>query len=349
MKSYLYIVFISCMSLVISAQDEQFSQFYALPMHINPALTGAYDGTYRMTAVYRDQWNSALESPYKTFAAGGDTRLNVNIGKLKTKDSFGVGLYFVSDKVSEFQHSTSKLSSYFAYHKHLGKKSNSFLGAGMKLGIIQRNISYDRLTFEDQFNQTNGYEGLTSESLPPNNFGKMDISLGINYAFLGEKSSYYIGAAIHHVTEPNFSFFNGQSTPNPAIDISQTLTNKTVFHASIDKQLKYRMSLQPRIVYQQQGENSQLALGTNLDYRFKESNNSFLVGLWVTAVDDLDNFHPEKITPLIGIGQGQFLFGLSYDIHFRDSFDSSFGFNAFEFSIRFSGEYEESGVHCPTF
>lgn len=350
MRIKISLAFCILFSVFLNAQDEHFSQFFAIPMHMNPALTGAYEGTYRMTAIYRDQWNNTLESPFKTFAAGGDTRMDMNFGRIKTKDHFGLGLFFVSDRVTQFRASTNKISSYFAYHKRLGDKQASYLGAGLKFGIIQRNINYDNITFQDQFNQINDFDRPTAEVLPPNNIGSLDLSIGLNYFITMDNSTrYYIGVAAHHLTEPNISYFKRLQNPNPSIDLSQKLPSKYVFHISMDKELKYRFDLQPRFIFQNQGEHSQYDLGTNLQYTFKSLESSLIFGLWMTAINDLDGAHVENITPLVGIQKGLFIFGFSYDIHLRDTFDSEFGFNTFEFSIRFVGEHENEGAYCPTF
>lgn len=334
----------------MNAQDEHFSQFFAVPMHMNPALTGAYNGTYRMTAIHRDQWNSAIESPFRTFAAGGDTRLDFNFGKIKTRDHFGVGLLFVSDRVAEIQTLTNKVSMYLAYHKRFGDKIPSYLGAGFTFGVIQRNINYDNLTFNDQFNQVNAFDMPTDELLPPNNVGSMDLGIGLNYYIeLEDNTQYYVGFSAQHLTKPNISYFKRLQNQNPSLDLSAQLPSKYVFHISMDKQLKYRWDLQPRLVYQTQGESKQIDIGTNLEHTFKDLNTALILGMWVTGVSDLDGTHLENITPLVGIKKGLFIFGLSYDIHMRDTFDSTFGLNTFEFSIRFIGEHENDGTFCPTF
>ncbi|MES1226414.1 MAG: type IX secretion system membrane protein PorP/SprF, partial [Bacteroidota bacterium] len=38
------------------AQDPNFSQFFASPLTLNPALTGKFDGVYRVAGNYRNQW-----------------------------------------------------------------------------------------------------------------------------------------------------------------------------------------------------------------------------------------------------------------------------------------------------
>lgn len=331
------------------AQDEHFSQFYALPVQMNPALAGAYSGTYRMTAINRDQWNNNLESPYRTFAAGGDTKFKMSFGKKRTKDHFGLGLFFISDRVAQFQAFTNQISTYFAYHKRLGDKTPSFLGVGLKMGIVQKNINYDNLNFQDQFNQLNGYDGETIENLPPNNFGFFDMSLGLNYNINLDKTNYYLGVAAHHITNPRTSFFFRQRNVNPTVDISQKLASRYVAHLSMDRQINYKWSVQPRIVFQIQDQDNQLDIGTNFEYTFQSQKTGLIAGLWLTTLDDLDALHVENITPLLGIRQGMFILGFSYDVHLRDTLNSPFGFNTFEFSIRFTGEHSNDDTFCPTF
>ena len=47
-----------CVTLVsaATAQDPNFSQFFASPLTLNPALTGKFDGVVRVAGNYRNQW-----------------------------------------------------------------------------------------------------------------------------------------------------------------------------------------------------------------------------------------------------------------------------------------------------
>ncbi|MFZ9207484.1 MAG: type IX secretion system membrane protein PorP/SprF, partial [Sediminibacterium sp.] len=59
MRYLSFILTLSCLifSLTrVSAQDPHFSQFFASPLTINPALTGKFDGKYRITSNHRNQW-----------------------------------------------------------------------------------------------------------------------------------------------------------------------------------------------------------------------------------------------------------------------------------------------------
>src|ERR1700761_7009157 len=53
------------------AQDIHFTQFDAVPLVINPAFTGNFDGQYRAAAIYRNQWQS-VTVPYVTYGASFD-------------------------------------------------------------------------------------------------------------------------------------------------------------------------------------------------------------------------------------------------------------------------------------
>ena len=333
----------------IRSQDERFSQFYAMPMHINPAMTGAYEGTYRLTAVYRDQWYNSLGSSFKTMAAGGDTRFQPTFGGRQLKDHLGLGLFFVSDRITIYQATTNKLSGYLSYHKKLGNRIPSYLAGGIQFGVIQRNINYDNLTFGDQFNQLDAYDRPTSESLPPNNLGVFNFSLGVSYYIQMEKNKYYIGVAAHNLGNPNISFFSRQDNLNPSTIIDQTLPTRYTVHLSMDMNLKYGMELQPRFIYQKQAQDNLLSLGTNVEYTFQQKEFALIGGLWVNIINDLDGTRMSHITPLVGVKKGAFTFGFSYDWGLQDVSNNPFHLNSFEFSIRFSGDYFNEDGFCPSF
>jgi len=40
------------------AQDIHWTMFDMSPLTLNPAFTGAYEGTFRVGGIYRSQWNS---------------------------------------------------------------------------------------------------------------------------------------------------------------------------------------------------------------------------------------------------------------------------------------------------
>lgn len=51
----------------LHSQDIHFSQFYNIPMLVNPATTGSFDGDWQASAGYRNQWKS-IAQPFRTLA-----------------------------------------------------------------------------------------------------------------------------------------------------------------------------------------------------------------------------------------------------------------------------------------
>ena len=50
MKKIFYIVVLLVTTISTQAQDPHFSQFFASPLVLNPAYTGKFNGTWRLTA-----------------------------------------------------------------------------------------------------------------------------------------------------------------------------------------------------------------------------------------------------------------------------------------------------------
>ena len=63
--------------VAVRAQDPRFSQYFASPMTLNPALTGNIDGSLRVAVNFRQQWWAA-SSPFQTTSLSFEHRLFMN-------------------------------------------------------------------------------------------------------------------------------------------------------------------------------------------------------------------------------------------------------------------------------
>ena len=70
-KTLLFLTVCVSLASVVTAQDPNFSQFFASPLTLNPALTGKFDGDFRFAANYRNQWPS-INNAYTTGTASFD-------------------------------------------------------------------------------------------------------------------------------------------------------------------------------------------------------------------------------------------------------------------------------------
>src|SRR5690606_37954830 len=119
------------------AQDVHFTQFDASPMILNPANTGAFNGEWRASAVYRDQWRSVTgAAAFKTIAASFDMPIARDIS---VDDYLAGGIQLYNDRAGDGNLSNMSVLLSVAYHKFLGNDGRSALTVGLQGGYAQKN------------------------------------------------------------------------------------------------------------------------------------------------------------------------------------------------------------------
>lgn len=334
------------------AQDQHFTQFYAAPLSFNPALTGAFNGNYRLGIIYRDQWRSVLDAPNVSYAASVDMRFGLSSRGRRSRDAVGGGVIFYSDKFSEIGFSTNQISVSGAFHKSLSGDGDQFLSLGGQIGIAQRNINYENITFGDQFNGSNGYSEPTGETLPENNFSFGDMAVGLNYTLApARRTALFAGIALHHILEPQVSFYFDPDEEDEDKNGDNTLLRKLTAHLTLQIPLSEDIQLLPRALIYKQGPHMALNAGANFRFLLNEfSGLAMHLGGWIRPVSDANNsFEPEAAVLMTGIEINNFLIGFSYDANIKDFNAAGNRRNSFEISIAYLGNYDNETVLCPKF
>ncbi|MDH3649340.1 MAG: PorP/SprF family type IX secretion system membrane protein [Saprospiraceae bacterium] len=335
----------------VMAQDAHFSQFYAVPVQLNPALTGGYDGKYRIAAVYRDQWRGPLEKPITTIGAALDLRFDLTSSAL-AGDAVAVGLQFSSDQAGPFDLSSNTIALSGAFHKSLDRAGKQVISAGLQLITVQRNVLYEDLYFQDQFDGLNSFNQPTNEDLPDNNFTYGDIAVGLNYVNnYATRSSIFFGGSLHHILEPDVSFYSHDGDERQQSVSSSSLFRKYSIHSGLILPTSENMSISPRLYVAKQGPHLELSVGSNF---ILEPNSTDQVKLhfggWIRIVEDFDeSFSPDVLGLMVGINLQELLIGLSYDLNLRDIIDYRTGQGALEVSISYFGNYDSDEGVCPSF
>lgn len=343
---------LACVVLLVplTAQDQHFSQFYAAPLSLNPALTGTFDGRFRVSAIYRDQWSKVLDHPYRTFATSLDLRWPLGKRLSTANDAFAVGVQFFSDKAGTVDFSTTQIAISGAFHKVLDLAKTQFLSLGFQGGIAQRNINYENVTFEDQFDGVNGYVDPTAENLPENNFAFGDLSVGLNYTYSApSRLALFAGFAVHHILEPSVSFYSrGDEVDNFPSD---KLHRKYSAQLSLRLPLADKVHILPRAIYSNQGPHTKFDAGANFRFVVNDLNGIALhLGGYLRQTNNVtDGFGPSEFVTLLGLEYSNVLFGLSYDFNLDDLANTRQGQRTFELSVAYLGNYEDEIVLCPKF
>src|SRR5690242_16348712 len=83
-----------CGQQAARAQDPGFSQFFASPLTLNPALTGKFNGVVRVAGNYRNQWPT-INNAFITSTISVDAPILT--GRLPENDTWGIGLMAMTD------------------------------------------------------------------------------------------------------------------------------------------------------------------------------------------------------------------------------------------------------------
>ena len=330
-------------------QDAHFSQFYASPLTLNPAIAGTYTGTYRISTIYRDQWRGALDNSLRTFAASGDVKFNLSFGQKSMPDVVGVGITFFGDRVSAFDFNTNQIMLTGAYHKALDRRTKQYIGVGLQGGIMQRSINYEDLSFQDQFNSVNGYTLPTGENLPPNNRAFADLGVGLYYTVSPSKAlSFHAGMGYFHLTKPNISFYNIPDIINPNVIKTDTLHAKWSVHTGASFAVTDRAYFQPRANALIQGPHAELNLGATFRYKLSKTDGKYLLlGPYLRGVKNYNNFGLESIITMAGLEMNNFIIGFSYDQNLKNLISDRRSLSSFELSIIYIGEHHNEDNFCP--
>ncbi|AGA78173.1 PorP/SprF family type IX secretion system membrane protein [Echinicola vietnamensis] len=277
------------------AQDFQYSQFYAAPLYLNPAMAGATELT-RVGANYRKQW-PGLSNDFTAYAA--------YIDHYSYDLNSGFGLAVNSFRESNMNINTSDISLFYSYNLQLADTWH--LRFGGQAAIVRRSAVLDNLVFGDQID-------VFSQTIAPNTLDQIPAFdpysyLDISFGTLVNNDFFFLGIAGHHVNQPRLSFFpdNSQNTLPLKVGIhggyNIPLGSNYQWGSPFDNQVTLLAS------YKQQGPFKQLDIGTQLLY------GKVIGGLSYRGIPSTQ-YSPnhDAIIALLGIKlDAGFVIGYSYD------------------------------------
>lgn len=308
-----------------SAQvDAHFTQYYAHPLWLNPALTGVNDGYYRVTANYRYQWPS-ISSPFTTKGISGD---------MAVSDAFAVGLTVLSQTTSDggYYYNNGYLS--VSYKARLTEYK--IISGGFQVGMLNRGIDPGKFQYGNQYNPLIGYDPTipSNEQFMRTNATALDGSLGLVYfdAEPDKAMNAFFGVSIYHPTQPRNQFLaNGNNNKIPM---------RYAVHGGMRMRMSDRVDLTPHAVLLKQGDANEITGGLSLNMQLQEGTD-FLLGTTYRLND--------AVAPNIGIHLNGLTIGFSYDINMSKMKTASSGNGGYELSISFIGRRKitDAKFVCP--
>lgn len=298
-RTLLILIFMGQLIVNLSAQDPQFSQFYASPLYLNPALTGSTDRA-RAGLNYRNQWPDLTHS-FTTVSAYVDYFV-------KSMES-GFGLMVNQHREGFLDFKSSELSLLYSYKLQVSK--NLVMRTGIQGSYFQKTLNFEELVFGNQIDINNGQVIGPSGEI-------FDRGAIVDFASISAGTLFYtnrtwIGVSFHHINQPNQSFVEQESQLDRKFSIHaghKIMFTKGRRLRTVAYQFQER-SATFAINYKKQGGFNQLDAGIQLYFQ------PLVLGAWyrgipIQSVNRV--FKNEAIIALVGLELSSDLaVGYSYD------------------------------------
>lgn len=327
-------------ALGLRAQDIHFSQFYASPVTLNPAMTGLMEGCYRAALNFRNQYPELYA--YSTFSAAGDAAF---LKQSSMPGFVGAGLWFYNDRQGDGKLNHISVNASGAYHLDVTGNNKFLISLGGMVGFSHKNVDITKLTFETQQNgQVLDNTLSNGESLYNNQFNNLDLAAGVVFSgSIMKDLGMNAGFAVYNITEPEESFLN---------DESNVLGRRYVGHLSARYQID-EVTLTPSFLFQTQSAAREIIPGLTAGYIFNEGRRSYekrsavYLGVYWRVQD--------AITLLGGVEFGDVRLGISYDINYSSLNIASNTIGGIELSLAYERKCYGSDargvppINCPRF
>ncbi|MVT06951.1 PorP/SprF family type IX secretion system membrane protein [Chitinophaga tropicalis] len=314
--------------LVQAQVDPHFSQYYAYPLWLNPALTGVVDGDYRVSANYRNQWVN-IGKPFSTTGVSFDAA---------TANNVGVGLNIINMSAGDAGYNYLNAMASFSYRGvRFGETGTSQLVFGVQGGMINRKIDPAKWRLGSQYDPVIGFDPSkgSGENINTTSSNVFDAAAGVMF-FDGNPNHQFnpfAGFSAGHITRPKDPFVSGDNDRLPV---------RYMTHGGTRIKLNNTISIIPNGLYLRQGNAHETVVGV-YGQMYVNEEFDFMAG---------GNYRiKDSAIPFAGFHYKSFVLGVSYDINTSNLRRLANGSNSFEISLSFINRkrrvFSEENFFCP--
>jgi len=325
------ILFSACLILAMGklpAQDFHLTQYDAAKIYLNPAMTGMFDGYYRVHVNYRNQWSAIAANPFQTAAVAFDMPVK----------RYGIGGQIMEDRAGIGNFNVLQVNLSGAYDLQLDKNNYHHLAFGMEAGVMQKSVDYGRLTFDDQYSMADG--GTFQQSLPSNETNKtesiymLDVSAGALYYYAkeGSRINPFFGFSAFHLNQPTETFYG----------YANKLPIHYIMHTGARIGINERLQLQARLLYMTEKNDHEVVVGCLANIFLPNSDSYIIVGPSYRSAND-------ALIMEVGLKKGPCTYRMSYDVNISTLKPATNDRGGIEFSIIYIAKRSTPVVapNCP--
>ncbi|MCD0486657.1 PorP/SprF family type IX secretion system membrane protein [Pedobacter sp. MC2016-14] len=300
-------------ALEVTAQvDPHFSQYYANPLWLNPALTGVINGDYRLSLNAKQQWG-AVSNSYLTVGASYD--------KAPVKN-FAYGVMVIDQKAGDINYNYLNAVLSGSYRIRFGAGGLKMVNFGIQGGILNKSFDPSKITTGSQFDPVNGYNGsmALNETFGSSNTLVPDVNAGAMF-FDGDpdkNANTFFGLSAAHLTRP-LDKFMGANVKMPI---------RFTGHGGVRMRMSQTLDITPNAIYMKQGNAREIAAGAYAQLMI-DYDSDILFGANYRVDDSAIAF--------FGMHLRNVVFGLSYDFNTSSLNRATGSRGGLELSVSFTG------------
>ncbi len=333
-----------CLTSSLSAQDLHWTLFNHSPLTLNPGFTGAYEGSFRVGGIARDQ----APNTNHINSQGDDSNVFLSynfyvdapiITGFRKQDWVGIGVSFYSDEAGTLSLGQDYFQGSIAYHFGLDKKQKSIFTIGLHGGQGNRSFNGENAVFVD-----NLFDPTAGSSLLPGTPNPKHFELGAGLLFrsqVNKTTGFNIGLSFKHIVPA------GQRAYRFVDSLAASLPLTLAFHTQLDIKMNKKWSITPALSVQNAGPATTAQLQGMLGYLFNEKKGVMLnFGLGYRFGD--------AAQLLLGMDYGAFRVAASFDLTLSSLAVINNNIGGFELGVSYIGRiYKDPAVKpvifCPRF
>lgn len=289
------------------SQDIHLSQFYASDHLLNPAKIGDFEGDFRITGNYRNQWkqiNPPVNQAITTSIISFDKAFHyysheIDAGILIAHDEFG-GINF----------STNKILLSGAYANTIGGHN---FRAGVQTGLVFRNSDLSAQTFPVQWDYPSGSFNTATpnmESALSPSLNYFDFNIGVQWSKQIGKLHPKVGVAFNHLNRPRDSYFANDYFS----ESKERLRIRIVEHAEFDYDYSSKLTIQSKFLLMWTAKANDFIFGSN--FRYKTGNKVIPAIFGGVFYRNGIETNRDAVYPVIGVNYLKNVdLGFSYDVN----------------------------------
>ncbi len=280
---------------VVFAQDPLFSQYYAMPLHMNPGFSGISYAP-RLAMIYRNQWPQTQSgtSAYVTYGVSYD--------QFFKKINSGIGFHLLADDAGGGLIKTLKGAFTYGYQTKIDR--NNFLRGGIEIGWVQTRYAWDKFVFGDQLDPEFGLVSPGGTPLPTTEIrpdkvqtSYLDIGTGLLYF----NPNFNLGISAKHINTPSNDILKVNPSAYSGLPI------RWIFHGNFRVDLggspRRKSMLSPAFLVAAQSGFFQVNAGAQ--YQFS----TVFAGLWYRHA----RRNADAVIGVLGVRKGIWKFAYSFD------------------------------------